>query len=123
MKSTDLKRWFKQQFGIPVRVELNSRVYILPKKTENPRDPLEYEHQFPLELGQKCLALQYPGEPKMHTYWSGNIHSNQIVMNPNQWQLIMQMYADEDMAILASLDADAKGGDIDDIRAADRIID
>lgn len=120
MNATILKRWFKQQFDIPVRVERSSRVYILPNKTENHRDPITYNHQFPWDLGQKCLKLRYPESSKLVQDWCGNIHPHQIVMTPPQWAIIMQMYNDEDNALLAQIDAESKGATIDDIRPADR---
>ncbi len=79
-----LKRFFKRKFGIPVRVENAGssgwvRVWIMSDQTV--RHTVKYNHRFPDELGQRCMAIVYRSSDKLSQQsWGGNIGAHSIAM-------------------------------------------
>lgn len=81
-----LKRFFKAHFGIPVRVEGANRdsyvtIWIPCDRSVDHRQPIVYHHQFPAELGRRCMNIVYKGSDKLTQQdWGGNIGSHSIAM-------------------------------------------
>lgn len=81
-----LKRFFKRKFGIPVRVENAGgkgwvRIWIMSDRTARHMDPLTYSHDFPPELGRRCMAIVYKSSDTVSKQtWGGNIGSHSIAM-------------------------------------------
>ena len=81
-----LKRFFKQKFGIPVRVENAGsrsfvRIWIMSDPQIRHMDPLSYSYDFPPELGQRCMAIVYKSsETVSKQTWGGNVGPHSIAM-------------------------------------------
>lgn len=82
-----LKRFFKRKFGIPVRVENAGskswvRVWIMSDRSSHHRDALTYSHSFPVELGQRCMAIVYKSSESLSKQsWGGNIGPHSISLH------------------------------------------
>ena len=81
-----LKRFFKRKFDIPVRVENAGssgwvRIWIMSNRTARHSDPLTYNHRFPDELCQRCMAIVYKSSETLSKQtWGGNIGAHSIAM-------------------------------------------
>lgn len=90
-----IKRFFKRKFGIPVRVgnAASDRwvtVWIKMSKMSD-RSNLIYDHHFPPELGQRCMAIIYASSPSLSQQsWGGNIGQHSISMFGSQFRLLLE---------------------------------
>ena len=99
--AVQLKRFFKNKFGIPVRanaphghqrngkkVQTYISVRIAPDPPKNGKhwvgnEPMVHSYTFPPELRNQCLRIIYPNSPTMHEQTSGgNISSINMAMFP-----------------------------------------
>ncbi len=90
--ATNLKRFFKQKFGIPVRVHTGTgkgqwiRINICHNREKTTRQSLVYDHTFPPELGQRCLTIIYGKDSSTSQQsWAGNVMSTNIAMHRHEW--------------------------------------
>lgn len=97
--STRLKRFFKAQFGIAVRVSTNATknpyidVRIPPDKNPNPRADLTYSKRFDAELGRRCMGVIYGTASKIgQQSWGGNVGSTSIAMKRDEWEKVLVQY-------------------------------
>lgn len=99
--ATSLKRFFKSEFGIPVRVRSSNgkagwiSVWIqsVPRQKGEPFDaPIRYLHRFSDELGRRCAEIVYPGNGWC---WCGNISSVDIAMTRSQWEQLLSQYQEQ----------------------------
>lgn len=91
-----LKRFFKDTFGIPVRVETGKskhpyiNVWIPSKPGLRHTDPLVYDHAFTAEFGNLCLGVIYGAESETGKQaWAGNVRPNMIAMHAHEWQKVL----------------------------------
>ena len=96
--AVSLKRFFKERFGIPVRVRTSPtkskyiNVWIPSNKRSSFNEPLSYSHHFPFEeLGRRCLEAIYPNNPTLHDHWCGNVEPHSISMVPKEWERVLQV--------------------------------
>jgi len=94
--SAEIKRFFKQKFGINVRCNTSAgkshwqRAFIVPNRTENFRDSLTYPASFPEGFRRLCLSVVYPDSPTLQAQSSaGNIMEHSIVMKSPQWEKVI----------------------------------
>ena len=127
--ATSLKRFFKQQYGIPVRVRRGQSKFpyinVWIPYNNGGHTGLVYDYSFPPELGNLCLGVIYGVQSDTAKQsWGGNVQPHMIAMHTPEWQRVLAAVhnADKMIVALATADAAEKGDDIDDIRPADRII-
>jgi hypothetical protein len=94
LNAVNIKRFFKKQFGIPVRV---SKVPVkhpffqvwIENAEKDHRKPLRYEHEFPVEMGQKLLDFIYgPGTP----FPAGNVQLHRLSFDEREWEHLLSHY-------------------------------
>lgn len=97
--ATSLKRFFKRQFDIPVRVSTGTgkTCWICVRipcehKPYKAQEPIVYRHRFPDELGDRCAEIVYPGRGWR---WCGNLAAHMISMTRAQWEQLLRQYADQ----------------------------
>lgn len=85
-----LKRFFKEAFGIPVRVQNASgqkwvTIWIMSDRSISHLAPLKYDHEFPPELCSRCMAIVYKGHQTLsqQTY-GGNISRYSISLHGDE---------------------------------------
>ncbi len=88
-----LKRWFKDNYGLAVRVRT------VPSTRANPwvqvSIPGMYHGQpgpggIPPYLGRACMAITYPLSPALSVQsYGGNISTNGITMHEKQWLALL----------------------------------
>lgn len=95
-----IKRFFKERYGIPVRVNRATSsgfvsVWIMADRSVgfNLYDHrLVYHHEFPPELGNRCLKLIYPTSEKLCAQnWAGNVQKHSIAMSGGEFR---QLFTD-----------------------------
>ena len=98
MNAHTLKTWFKNKFGIKVRVRTgNSKhpfigVWIQMSKTSNPNE-MKFEQSFPDELGNRLMRIIYKGHPSLEAQnWGGNITKHSLACHAVEWQELLQTY-------------------------------
>jgi hypothetical protein len=107
-----VKRFFKRRLGIPVRVtnagamNFGGRgwavVWIMSDRSQ--RD-LVYHHEFPAELGNRCLRLTYPNSEQLCSQnWAGNVRSHDIGMDGAGWRLVLQGLLDNPIVVKDAVD-------------------
>lgn len=101
-----LKRFFREQFGIPVRAECKqperggwASVFIPYKRVMKPNGredhmaPLQYDHTFPEELRRRCLGIVYGPESKTgQQSYGGNIQGHSLAMSQREWDTLLAQY-------------------------------
>lgn len=90
--SVELKRFFKDRFGLPVRVRsLRGKTgYVEVRIPAKSVTPLAYEYSFPSHLGNLCLRVVYPGSVDLHKQcWAGNVRQHDICITADQWQQVI----------------------------------
>lgn len=89
-----LKRFFRNKFGIPVRVgnaNSNSWVQIWIQSDGSPSRALHYSHAFPPELGNRCMRIVYAGSEKLREQnWGGNIQPHSISLHGRELRQLLQ---------------------------------
>lgn len=95
LDATWLKRFFKNTYGIPVRVKSGGTylgVWIQSKSSRK----LDYEHEFPDSLGNRCMRAIYPHSEKLSAQnWGGNVQPHSIAMHPQEWREVLQGVIDQ----------------------------
>ena len=97
-----IKRFFKNKFGIPVRVKAGRgkgkwlSIWIMCDQSVDHRQPMVYHHHFSAELGNRCMKLVYSdSEVLSKQAWGGNIQSHSISMHVDEFrQLFNDLIAD-----------------------------
>lgn len=90
-----VKRFFKKHLGIPVQVKNAGSqkwvsVWINPSNQTKHWEPLVYNHQFPAELGNRCMRLVYRGSPNLcEQFWGGNITAHSIAMYGREFRELL----------------------------------
>lgn len=91
INGVEVKRWFKDKCGIPVRVRTvkvkNPFVQVWICSLTNPSStaPLRYSHQFPPKLRNALLRIIY-GEKWGSSTYGGNVQANSISMDEHEWE-------------------------------------
>lgn len=82
-----LKRFFQQKLGIPVRIKNAGgskwiHVWIPCDLLSHSSGELKFSHDFPPQLGQRCMAIVYKGHETLSKQsWGGNIQRHSIAMH------------------------------------------
>lgn len=101
--ATTLKRFFKERFGIPVRVHSGKHYVearIAPNKTARFTEPLTYSFIFPVELGARVVRVVYPNHPELWQQpWCGNIGRYGIAIRREQWEAILASYESQEAVV------------------------
>jgi hypothetical protein len=147
MNGVQLKQFINRVLHIPkgkLRAEVGKTwavVFIMsePRTGKDINEPFHYLYRFPPEFTNRCMRIVYPDSEQLcQQATGGNISSVSIAMHRDQWNQLYQQFHDDEsiaevmrqviehddqqMVAAAEADADAKGGDIDAIRPADRIV-
>ena len=91
-----IKRFFKERYGIPVRVNRAGSnqfvsVWIMSDRSVDHRQSLVHHHEFPPELGNRCLNLVYPTSEKLCAqYWAGNVQKHSIAMSGSEFRQLFR---------------------------------
>jgi len=97
-----VKRFFKRKFGIPVRVNNCGKrfmdVWILSDHSN--LHELRYDHDFPPELGNRCMRAVYNSETLREQNWGGNVTAHSIAMSDREWRQVMQQCIDEPIEVV-----------------------
>ena len=99
-----LKRFFKRKFDIPVRVRtLSGRAGYIEVWIASDRSrlhELKYDHDFPAELGNRCMRVVYPNSEQLREQnWGGNIGSHSLSMIVPQWKKVLQGLIDDPITV------------------------
>lgn len=97
--AAELKRFFKDTFGISVRVNTSSgkarwqRAWIEPDNTGDFHAPLVYSQSIPEDFRRLCIKTVYPTTPSLHAQASaGNVGPYGIAMVPSEWESAIATY-------------------------------
>ena len=97
-----MKRFFKRKFGIPVRVRGCGGRFMdvwIPSDRSNLHE-LRYNHDFPPELGNRCMRAVYPkSETLREQNWGGNVSAHSIAISDHQWRQVLQQCIDEPIEV------------------------
>ena len=91
-----VKRFFRDHFDIPVRVRGADRdgwmmVWIMSDRSVDHRHGLVYHHEFPPELGNRCVKLTYPeSEELCKQDWAGNVERHSISMHGHRFRELFE---------------------------------
>jgi hypothetical protein len=97
MTSTNVKRFFRRHFGIPVRCRTVrvERPFVQVWIESEPRtrfdDPMVYRHQFPPKLGNELLRIVY-GPDTAIAFPAGNIRQVSISLSGDEWDQLVELY-------------------------------
>lgn len=84
-----IKRFFKSEFSISVRVRASKRYLEVWLPAKRVGGVLKYEHKFTPELGNLCMRTVYPDSEKLSAQsWGGNVNGHSISMTPKQWRSV-----------------------------------
>ena len=92
-----VKRFFKDHFGIPIRVRNAGNLSrfigfrIQPESHPNHRHGIVYKHHFPAELGNRCLRIVYPNSEQLCSQdWAGNVQEHSISMLQSEFRQLVR---------------------------------
>lgn len=97
MKASEIKKFFKDNFGIPVRVRTVAvkhpfaQVWIENQEPDH-RKPLRYDHEFPAELGQRLLDIIYGGQTENIRFPAGNVERHRMSFSAEQFDKLKAFY-------------------------------
>lgn len=89
MKAADFKKFFKNNYNIPVRVRTSKHyinAWIEPDNWEEYNKSLKYNHEFPLELRRKLLVTIYGPVEWAGKGNAGNIRPHSLAFKLDEWE-------------------------------------
>jgi hypothetical protein len=100
-----MKRFFKVKFGIPVRVRGCGGRFVdvwIPSDRSNLHE-LRYDHDFPPELGNRCMRAVYPNSETLREQnWGGNVSAHSIAISDREWRQVLQQCIDDPIEVAVS---------------------
>jgi hypothetical protein len=90
------KRFFKERFGIPVRVQSRGYIQVWIQCRQVTTRDIVYDHEFSPDLGSLCLDVIY-GDDFDNNSWAGNVQKTGIAMVENNWRSALQRIIDGEL--------------------------